>query len=674
MEPCLLKALLWIFRLTILSASIATALSDSVPNSIRVGVDEAAPYQRWDPIHGAIGFSVDVLNEAASRRGLHLVWINCPEGPLKALGSGRVDLWPLLSVNGAKGLDVYYAEPWLQNQFAVVWRKAGLFNSLPSWQGKMVSVVHLPTSTLLAKRTFPQSTLDLTPNRTVALQHLCAGGTDGAFMELRLIEPMLLMRPNGCEEAKLGVRVIAGLDQPMTTVATVPFRKSAEALRAEINVMFLDGRFGRLLDDWFVFSNVEAHSMVELSHQREKTLYGFIALAVMTLVSVLILWMALAARKARSYAERANKAKSTFLANVSHEIRTPMHGVIGMADVLIRTPLADEQRDYVETIIDSARLQLTLLNDLLDSAKIEAGKLTLELIPFSIETVLTDLHRTFRSAAVKKGLGMDLRIDRAIPTMMGDPLRIRQVISNLLNNALKFTRSGSILLAAEYGTPGLVVSVADTGIGIPAQAQSELFSKFTQADSATTRQFGGTGLGLSICKDLVELMGGSIHCDSTVGVGSKFVLTLPLLPAAGIIAAPRAPIEEEALTVLLPLLIVEDNVINQKVAGAMLRSFGLQFELACNGLEAVERYTSRDYAAILMDCHMPGMDGLETTRRIRKMNRRRVPIIALTAGTTDQERQIALEAGMDDFLSKPLRRQELSGMLERWISKDLGVH
>jgi signal transduction histidine kinase/ActR/RegA family two-component response regulator len=674
MESRLARVLLLTFRLATASAGIAAYGSEDVANSIRIGVDEAAPYQSWDPTRGAVGFSVEVLGEAARRRGVHLEWINCPEGPQKALASGRVDMWPLWSVEAAQGLGLYIADPWLQNQFAVGWRKTTALNSPPSWQGKIISVLHLPKSTFLARRTFPQSQLDPTPNRTVALQHLCTGQADGAFMEVRLIEPMLLIRPAGCEDSKLGIRVIAGMNQPMTTVATLPFRKSLEELRAEINVMFLDGRFGQLLDNWFVFSNIEAHSMIELSHQREKNRYGYLALAAMMVVSAIILWMAITARKAGRNAERANEGKSRFLANVSHEIRTPMNGVIGMADVLAHTCLTDEQREYVETIGDSARLQLTLLNDLLDSAKIEAGKLTLELIPFSPKVLFMDLHRAFRNSAAQKGLELQLRTYEAIPTLMGDPLRLRQIVSNLLNNALKFTSAGTIVLAAENGPDGLTISVSDTGIGIPVEAQSTLFRKFTQADSSTTRRFGGTGLGLSICKDLIDLMGGSIQCESTAGVGSRFVVRLPLRPATATVAAPQVIIEERAPSAQFPVLIVEDNQINQRVAGAILRSYGLDFELASNGLEAIERYASREYAAILMDCHMPEMDGLEATRRIRRMQRNWIPIIALTASAGESDRREAMAAGMDDFLSKPVRRDELITVVKKWIQREAAVH
>ena len=251
--------------------------------------------------------------------------------------------------------------------------------------------------------------------------------------------------------------------------------------------------------------------------------------------------------------------------------------------------------------------------------------------------------------------------------MIGDPLRIRQILSNLVNNAIKFTMAGEVRITAAVEGDGLVFAVIDTGIGIDAEATTRIFEKFTQADSSTTRRFGGTGLGLSICRSLTELMGGSIDLESTPGVGSRFRVSIPLRLDCSAVAPSSSARQVIRLSATSPVLVVEDNPVNQRVAMALVRSFGLAVEVANNGAEAVAKCSSNHYAAVLMDCQMPEMDGYEATRRIRARNGRRVPIIALTAGAAPSDRKFAIDAGMDDFLSKPVHRAELARLLGRWL-------
>jgi signal transduction histidine kinase len=288
----------------------------------------------------------------------------------------------------------------------------------------------------------------------------------------------------------------------MTLVANSAFRAEADALRAEIDVMFQDGRFGEFIDRWFVFSNIEAHSLVELSHQRDRNRYITIALAGTSGLICLLLLAFRAARRARKSAEHASQLKSNFLANISHEIRTPMNGVIGMCDLLLGTPLSVEQRDFTVTIGDSARLQLVILNDLLDSAKMQAGKLTLEKIVFSPCELLKAIQRTFQGVADQKGIRLRVECGNVPAALCGDPLRIRQILNNLVSNAFKFTEAGEVRIVMSAGAEcgDLCFSVSDTGIGISPHAQFRLFEKFAQADQSITRRFGGTGLGLSICR------------------------------------------------------------------------------------------------------------------------------------------------------------------------------
>jgi signal transduction histidine kinase/ActR/RegA family two-component response regulator len=640
---------------------------------VRIGVDQAPPYQSWREGYGPLGFTVDVIREAARKRGITLHWILCPEGPQKALNAGRVDIWPLLSQNAGRDAGFHTSEPWLENEYALIWRGtgSGVHDAEPDWKSRAVAVTNLPLGLRLAKQSVPGSQLDLTPNRTASLQRLCSGVVDGAFMEIRLLEAMLLDRPPGCEGTSFRVRVLSKLHQPLAIVSSHGFQPEADELRREIGVMFQDGRFEGMVDRWFVFSNVEAHSLSQLIQQRQRNTYTLAAVAVMTILIGLLGWMYKRARAATRSAVRANQTKDDFLANVSHEVRTPMNGVLGMADLLMNTPLSAEQREYTTTIAESARMQLLILNDILDSAKIEAGKLVLEAVPFSPSDLLKDLSRIFRPIALEKHLSLDLQISGILPAVMGDPLRVRQILSNLVNNAIKFTQGGEVRIAASaeggHGMTTLVFSVTDTGIGIEPEAQARIFDKFTQADCSTTRHFGGTGLGLSICRSLVELMAGSIRLESTPGAGSRFSFSVRFPVVDSGVKKPSSGRQAGSLSATHPILIVEDNPINQRVATAMVRSLGLSCELASNGLEAVEKCLSRDYSAVLMDCQMPTMDGFEATRRIRASNRNSLPIIALTAATASRDRKLATDAGMDDFLSKPVQRLQIAEVLDRWL-------
>ena len=643
--------------------------------SVRIGVDQAAPYQSWVEGRGPIGFTVDVLSAAAQQRGIELRWVFCPEGPQKAMRAGRVDLWPAQAARAAAAAGFYSTDAWLENEYAIIWRGTGpgSHDDEPDWKGRRVAVTNLPLGVRLARQHLPQSTIVLTPNRMAVFQHLCAGLADAGFMEVRLLEALLLNRAPGCQDASFRVRVISELHQPMGTIATPAFRAEADALRQEIGIMFQDGRFALMVDRWFVFSNIEANSLAQLMEQRKRNRYGMTVLVLMTILILLLGWMYQRSRAATRSAKNANRAKDEFLANVSHEVRTPMNGVVGMAELLMDTPLTPEQRDYTSTIAESARLQLVILNDILDSAKIDSGQMVMEAVAFSPTDLLRDVRRAFHPIAVKQNLLLELEICNVLPLVSGDPLRLRQILSNLVNNALKFTQVGEIRITAACENAGNIrifrFAVSDTGIGIEAAMQARIFDKFTQADCSTTRRFGGTGLGLSICRRLVECMSGSIRLESTPGTGStfSFVVPFPIVESGPEKSAPARTMS--GLTAAYPILVVEDNAINQKVTSAVLRSLGLSCELAGDGMEAVEKCLERKYSAILMDCQMPGMDGFEATRRIRARVPERVPIIALTAAAGGSDRKLAMDAGMDDFLSKPFVRREFADVLGRWLQQ-----
>lgn len=381
---------------------------------------------------------------------------------------------------------------------------------------------------------------------------------------------------------------------------------------------------------------------------------------------------------ARRKAEEANRLKSEFLASMSHEIRTPLNGVLGMAGLLHASRLGHEQREYVEAIQESGSLLLAIINDILDLAKIEAGRLTLESIDFELEPMIRSITSFWEPQARAKGLVMETVIDRLVePTLLGDPTRIRQIAFNLLSNAIKFTESGYVRLEVgqerlERGMVRTCLTVLDTGIGVGAEGPSELFEKFTQADNSTTRRYGGTGLGLAISKQLVEAMGGAIGGENRAGGGSRFWFTIVCPPGQAPSAIARmpqavAPDWEDAAASPLRILVADDNHINQRLILALLERHGHQVDIVENGLEAVEALRTAPYDAVLMDIQMPEMDGVTAARHIREMEgpAAEVPIIALTANAMKGDREGYVAAGLSDYVSKPIDAAELDRVIRK---------
>ena len=388
-------------------------------------------------------------------------------------------------------------------------------------------------------------------------------------------------------------------------------------------------------------------------------------------------------KRSQEAAEAANRAKSRFLANMSHELRTPMNGVLGMIQLALHGELDEEQHEYLELALTSGFGLVRILDDILDLSRIETGRLTLKERRFSLRECVTSTASLLLPEALRKELQLTVTLEEQLPeSVSGDPVRLRQVLTNLIGNAIKFTRQGGVAVQVDPGPDGITFTVTDTGIGIPAEKSPLLFKPFSQVDDSNTRTYGGTGLGLVISQEIVQLMGGSITCDSTEGVGSSFSFTLPLGPGGALhpLASVTSLSLEEADRATLPeksprILVVEDEPTNRMLLQRALAKNNFSVDTANNGLEALQKLASQEYDLVIMDVQMPVMDGITATQAIRKQELatgEHIPILAMTAYASVCDRESCLNAGMDNYISKPVDLHEVNSLIRKLLEGGVG--
>jgi len=635
----------------------------------RMGFQHSPPRQFVDAQGQPYGSAFDLLREAARRAEVKLDWVYVPEGPDRALDEGIVDLWPIVNQLPERSR-FHFTEPYAQLTYWLVAMGQERAPDRDAVAGHVVGVTE-GLATKMAKKYLPKSRLQVLGPSANPIESVCSGTVFAAVVAESAIHASVFRKPEGC---KLRLGPIPGA-KLWSGIASSPKHpdaaRVADRLREEIGTMVQDGTFSTISLKWFGYPTNEAAMVESLTSAHKDAHKRTVWLVVLSCAVILLLWMEVRLRGARRAAEQATRAKSEFLANMSHEIRTPMNGVIGMTGLLLDTSLTAEQREYTEIVRRSGEALLTVINDILDFSKIEAGRLTIELSPFDLRQAIEEVNEMLAPKAEERKLDLVLRYPTDVPRhFIGDAGRIRQVVTNLVGNAVKFSSRGSVLITVECPDRTaqrcpISVSVRDNGPGIPPDKLELLFRKFSQVDTSSTRKYGGTGLGLAISKQLVQLMGGAIGVESRPGEGSTFWFTMLLTQDVQPHAAP-VPVAELRD---LPVLIVDDNEVNRRVLREQVASWGMRSGSFSSGAQALEglraaRLGGDPYRIAILDYQMPDMDGAALAREIKAdpATRDTVLVMLTSVGYLGALRH-AEGASVDACLSKPVRQSQLLNTL-----------